>query len=117
MAVAFESRICSKRNAPTGTMPDKECNRRSQNETPCPARRGATPVRPSGAGALTVEANAAPYDFQSDSITFHYGSAKEGKSRTGIELIKMNNHQEHKVHEGRGIDSVSSCTSCPRWLT
>src|SRR5208283_688503 len=34
---------CSSRNAPMGTMPVKECRRRSRNEFPSPARRGATP--------------------------------------------------------------------------
>src|SRR5215467_12180359 len=34
---------CSRRKAPTGTIPVSECKRRNRNEVPCPARRGATP--------------------------------------------------------------------------
>jgi hypothetical protein len=42
IAVEFEIRICSNRNAPTGIIPESECSRRNRNEVPCPARNGAT---------------------------------------------------------------------------
>src|SRR5271169_5072685 len=35
---------CSIRNAPMGTMPVRECSRRSRNELPCPARSAGTPL-------------------------------------------------------------------------
>src|SRR6202023_3561174 len=34
---------CSRRKAPMGTTPLRECRRRSRNEVPSPARSGATP--------------------------------------------------------------------------
>jgi hypothetical protein len=67
MAVEFEIRMCSKRNAPTGTMPESECNRRNQKEMPLPARSGATrwaaPAVTGGALEL-ADATKAPYEFQ-----------------------------------------------------
>src|SRR5579862_2543882 len=60
-------RMCSKRKAPTGMIPVRECNRRKMKEVPCPARRGATPCTaprvPAGAVELTAEATNAPYKF------------------------------------------------------
>src|SRR5271165_1521187 len=35
---------CSIRNAPIGTIPVSECNLRSRNELPCPARSAGTPL-------------------------------------------------------------------------
>src|SRR5438105_3812224 len=43
MAVAFETRMCSIRKAPTGTIPLRECRRRRRKEWPSPALRGGTP--------------------------------------------------------------------------
>jgi hypothetical protein len=66
MAVEFETRICSKRNAPTGTMPESECSRRKTNEIPLPARNGATPwaaLVTTGAVELAADATKAPYEF------------------------------------------------------
>src|SRR5579862_12511 len=60
-------RMCSKRKAPTGMIPVRECNRRKMNEVPCPARRGGTPCTAprvlAGAVELTAEATNAPYKF------------------------------------------------------
>src|SRR3984893_18766817 len=41
-ASAFEMK-CSRRKAPMGTTPLRECRRRSRNEVPSPARSAATP--------------------------------------------------------------------------
>src|SRR6266567_1204651 len=55
VANAFE-RKCSIRNSPTGIIPVNECNRRSRNECPGPARKGATPPFRLTGDELTVEA-------------------------------------------------------------
>src|ERR1035438_801220 len=47
---------CSRRKAPMGTTPLMECRRRSRNEVPSPARRGATPALILEATGLAVEA-------------------------------------------------------------
>src|SRR5207302_7707365 len=74
---------CSIRNNPTGTMPLRECSRRSRKECPSPARRGATaPFTRMGAVGLAVD-RTAPYDFRSDKRTFHYLFVREAKSRRG----------------------------------
>ena len=50
--------MCSIRNAPTGTMPLRECRRRSKKLVPCPARSGATPETAALPGAVeTLVAN------------------------------------------------------------
>src|SRR5215469_13139092 len=83
IAVALEIRICSKRNAPTGMIPVSECRRRSRNDVPRPARRGATPRRiVADAGRLAgVATMTAPYEFGCEKRTFYYPGANEGKSR------------------------------------
>lgn len=74
---------CSIRNNPTGTMPLRECSRRSRKECPAPARRGATaPFTRIGAVGLAVD-RTAPYDFRSDKRTVHYLFVREAKSRRG----------------------------------
>src|SRR5215472_14142133 len=52
IAVAFETRMCSTKKAPTGTIPVSECSRRQKNSCPWPARMGWTPDR----GEVVVEA-------------------------------------------------------------
>jgi hypothetical protein len=54
-ASAFEMK-CSRRKAPMGTTPLRECKRRSRNEVPSPARSGATPDLMRGATGLAVDA-------------------------------------------------------------
>src|ERR1700685_1385351 len=84
IAVALETRMCSSKNAPTGTMPESECSRRSRNEVPCPARSGATRcAAPGVAGGAVVLADAtkAPYEFEEQKRTFYYLVAVEAKSR------------------------------------
>src|SRR5208283_788277 len=66
IAVEFETRMCSKRNAPTGTIPESECNRRRRNDVPCPARNGATPcakVLGTAGAAELADATNTPYEF------------------------------------------------------
>src|SRR5882672_5514286 len=55
-AAELEMRICSNRNAPTGTIPLSECSRRSKKLIPLPARSGATPAFTSS-GLLTLPAS------------------------------------------------------------
>src|SRR5215469_7609372 len=80
MAVAFEIRMCSKRNAPTGMIPVRECSLRSTNDIPRPARKGATPRARTGAEEL-ADATEAPYEPQYDKRTLDYLAREEGKSR------------------------------------
>src|SRR5580692_10164655 len=85
MAVEFEIRMCSNKNAPTGTIPVSECSRRRTNDIPWPARNGATPPRTSylltpGAEEL-ADATEAPYKFCNEKRTFHYRATEEVKSR------------------------------------
>src|SRR5215472_12460435 len=85
IAVAFEIRTCSNRNAPTGIMTVNECNRRRTNDIPLPARNGATPpcttyLLTPGAEEL-ADATEAPYKFHDEKRTFHYRAAEEVKSR------------------------------------
>src|ERR1700681_1687944 len=45
---------CSRRKAPMGTTPLRECRRRSRNDVPSPARNGATPGLMLGVSLLEV---------------------------------------------------------------
>src|SRR5437660_12403814 len=83
MAVALEIRICSKRNAPTGIIPVRECSRRKKNDVPWPARKGATPrLMLIGAAGLAVVATMTAPCFSKDvERTFYYLAREEGKSR------------------------------------
>src|SRR5215472_11816352 len=83
IAVAFEIRICSNKNAPTGMIPVSECSRRSKKDVPCPARNGATPcLTLAGAAGLAVVATmTAPYELGWEDRTFYYPGRMEGKSR------------------------------------
>src|ERR1700727_1123981 len=92
MAVALEIRMCSKRNAPTGMIPLRECSRRRTKEMPWPARNGATPCATgftAGAEGLATDATSAPYEFSStdtfsnEKRTFYYRGTGEVKSRLG----------------------------------
>src|SRR5215469_10124850 len=47
-------RMCSRRNAPMGTIPESECNLRQINDEPSPARSGCTPWRTWWPGECTV---------------------------------------------------------------
>src|SRR6516225_2177680 len=80
IAVEFEIRMCSNRNAPTGMMPVRECSRRNTKEMPWPARNGATPCLSAGAEEL-ADATEAPYKFVDEQRTFHYLVCGEVKSR------------------------------------
>src|SRR5439155_1821164 len=55
VAKALETK-CSIRNNPTGIIPLSECSRRSRNEWPLPARKGATPRGALKDGGLAVDA-------------------------------------------------------------
>src|SRR5580698_1030453 len=90
MAVEFEIRICSKRNAPTGTMPERECSRRKTNEYPCPARNGATPailaIPLFVPGAVVLaDATKRSYKFVYEKRTSHYRAPGELKSRNAVD--------------------------------
>src|SRR5215475_14967930 len=87
MAVALEIRMCSKRKAPTGRIPVRECRRRSRNDVPCPARSGATPCFRTGvAGRAVVATMSAPYENEYGKRTFYYLGAARTKSRQGLAL-------------------------------
>src|SRR5580704_13636540 len=83
---------CSRRKAPMGTTPLRECRRRNRNEVPSPARSGATPDLILGetlVGVLGLAVDAtmtAPYLIQcaNESLptkTNDYRFEREGKSR------------------------------------
>src|SRR6266487_3222227 len=55
VAKALETK-CSIRNNPTGIIPLSECSRRSKNEWPLPARKGATPRVVRMEGGLAADA-------------------------------------------------------------
>src|SRR5215470_8761207 len=85
MAVALEIRMCSKRKAPTGMIPVRECRRRSRNDVPCPARSGATPRLRTGAAGLAVVATMSlPYENEYDKRTFYYLGQARMKSRQAL---------------------------------
>src|SRR5258706_7603474 len=123
MAVEFETTICSKRKAPTGTMPVSECNRRKRNDVPWPARNGATPCTvlfaTSGAVELAADATNRSYDFlfarmiasayrfRNAKRTFHYRAEREVKSRKALrnQLPTDTSHQLRNCRK-----------AAPRWL-
>src|ERR1700675_3200046 len=83
---------CSRRKAPMGTTPLRECRRRNRNEVPSPARSGATPdlilgETLLGVVGLAVDATmTAPYLVQcaNENLrtkTNDYRFEREGKSR------------------------------------
>src|SRR4051812_10864261 len=103
MAVEFETRMCSTRNAPTGTMPLMECRRRSRKECPWPARSGGTPGRTvcaSGCG-LTREAICAV-------LSLRFGRARRNLSlwKLASRCVKKPLRQE----EGQGLTFCGHCT-------
>src|ERR1039458_5535478 len=73
---------CSRRNAPMGPMPESECRRRSRNELPTPARKGATPGLILGAAGLAGEATMGSlFNSNIKRRTGHYHCAVEAESR------------------------------------
>jgi hypothetical protein len=69
-------------------MPVKECNRRSTNDAPCPARSGATPCANTGAEEL-ADATEAPYEFSNEKGTFYYRVPEEVKSRNVRKVLEQ----------------------------
>jgi len=72
-----------------GTMPVSECRRRSRNELPSPARKGATPGLILGATELadaTMGSYVSRYEFKR---TAHYRCALEYKSREHGSLLHV----------------------------
>src|SRR5438445_2646086 len=71
---------CSTRNKPIGTIPLRECSRRSRNECPFPARSGATPLFTRTGSELVVDDTKVPSGIRDQERTCHYVCAREGKS-------------------------------------
>src|SRR5262245_27176936 len=102
MAAAFEMRMCSKRNAPTGMMPVSECRRRRKNELPFPARKGATPgLTTTGGAGLAVATMTAPYEFQigDANLLLCWRGESEVKGRGALESIRKRLQQLNSVPE------------------
>src|SRR3954470_7557776 len=106
MATAFEARMCSTRNAPTGMIPLSECRRRKRKSWPSPVRSGETPPyifdspepwdspeardSPECAGGFTV---AAMKGLSSQESTKHYFAREVDSSR------KVDSPQRHRDTE------------------
>src|SRR6266496_1906164 len=85
---------CSRRKAPMGTMPVRECKRRNRNDVPSPARRGATPglifgvgIGPGATGWADDATMAAPCMNRYERRTDYYPVVAEPKSRKVGSLI------------------------------
>ena len=87
MAVAFEIRMCSNRNAPTGMMPVSECSLRKRNEYPRPARSGATPFTArsltAGAGLAVVASGRLLATSEVPRELFIIGAGEKGSQGRG----------------------------------
>src|SRR5215475_2612391 len=121
MAVALEIRMCSKRKAPTGMIPVRECRRRSRNDVPWPARSGATPRLRTGAAGLAVVATmTAPYENEYDKRTFYYLGAARTKSRQGTRYATHHTMLHHASADAlpirtttNGVTSPTMCRASP----
>src|SRR5271157_191640 len=88
---------CSRRKAPMGTMPVMECKRRSRNEVPSPARKGATPglIFGTGATGLAVDATmTAPYEVRCANRLLSVCVGREVKERTVVKLVWLSAEEE-----------------------
>src|ERR1035441_922308 len=75
----------SRRKAPMGTTPLMECRRRSRNEVPSPARKGATPGLILGTTGLAVDATmTAPYVVQCANWLLSFCVGREVKERSAV---------------------------------
>src|ERR1017187_2675632 len=71
---------CSRRKAPIGTTPVSECKRRSRNDVPWPARKGATPDLILEATGLAVDATiTAPYVVRCANWVLSFCTGREVK--------------------------------------
>src|SRR3954464_3830837 len=111
MAVAFETRMCSTRKAPTGMMPERECRRRSRKLCPWPARNGPTPggMRCDSGGGLTVAAIWSPFEVRRSQSNLALSEVADGgvKKHPAHRFI-----DEHELVEDSGHAATQEHTTC-----